>query len=865
MKQRNNIQPPRWPVYILRLFVNAAWLEEIEGDLLEVFNNNLSRYPAGKAKWLYIIETLGLVRPALMRELSIPNYRKQIPMFKNYLKIAFRNIVRHKAYSAINIAGLAIGMASSIIIMLWVYHERSYDTFHKNAGHLYRLTCSAGDFKAAVSPAGMVEGLQAAMPEIEAVTRISKQSATLLEAGNNKFEEKNVFFADSNFLQFFSFPLVQGNKQTALNSPGRAVITANTALKYFGTTDAVGKILRVNNRENFSVTGVLANLPSNSHLQFDMLFSMASISHTDADLRDKVWDKFNYYSYIQFKPVLTPQHTSQLLSRIQQLYVSHHTGNKIDFQLQPVIAIHLQPGLQIDLPGKGNSQYVNLFFVVALLVITVACINFMNLSTARASARAKEVGMRKVAGARRAQLVLQFLGESLIVSFVSLFTALAIVWLLMPLFNNLAEKHIEVDVSNPQLWFSLGAIAIITGIVSGSYPAFLLSAFNPIKVLKGKNIPGNNHSFFRNSLVVVQFSVAIILLAGTAVVYQQLNYLRTKNLGFDKSNLLYFTMTGDLWGKQAALKDELAKNPLTSQYAVVSDLPTAIISGTINVQWEGRDPNSQVVIPSMDVDENFSAIFKTEMLAGRSFSKAFKTDSFNYVINEKAMKLMGFNANNAVGKNLSFGGDKGIIIGVVKDFNFKSLQYSIEPLVLRFNRWGGNVVVRTQPGSTEACIKTLEKITKELNPAYPFNYSFLDKDLENHYKSEQQMGKIFNLFTVLAIFISCLGLYGLSAYMAEQRTREIGVRKVLGASLFGIVYLLSKNFTRLILVAILIAVPVAWIGINSWLSNFAYRAEISWPIFAIASFTALVIAWCTMSYESVKAGIANPAKSLRSQ
>jgi len=785
-------------------------------------------------------------------------------MLKNYFKIALRNILRHKAYSILNISGLAIGMACSILILLWVQNELSYDRFNANADQLYRLTCSAGDFKAAVSPAGMAPGLQAEMPEIKATVRLSKPTTNLFEVGTRKFEEKRGFFADSNFLQVFSFSLVKGNPRTALQQPDAILISEDMARKYFGDEDAMGKVIRKDNSDNCIVTGILANVPSNSHLQFDFILPLSSVVNKVDDLKNKVWDRFNFYSYLLLDKNSAAA-ASRLINRIQQIYKTHNSEEKIDFQLQPVTSIHLHSNLQIDVPGHGNIQYVNIFFIVALFILAVACINFMNLATARSARRAKEVGLRKVVGAGRSQLIMQFLGESLIISFLSLAIAIGIVYLLLPAFNTLAEKKLAIHLLNGKLLISLIGIALVTGIVAGSYPALFLSGFKPVKVLKGKIRLAGGNLLFRNGLVVTQFVVAIILLVGTAVVYKQLNFIKNKNLGFEKSNLLYIPMTGDIWGKQQALKTSLQQNPLTSSFSVISDLPTALVSGTINVLWEGKDPNSQVVIPSIDVDENFIDVFKMKMLSGRGFSKEYKGDTSNYVINETAMRLMGMTGNNAAGKTLSFGGTKGTIIGVVKDFNFKSLQYTIEPLVLRLNRWGGLVTVRTQPGNTEATIKALEKINHELNPSYPFTYSFLDKDLDNLYRGDQQMGRIFNLFAILAIFISCLGLYGLSAFMAEQRTKEIGVRKVLGASVFNIVYLLSGSFTKLIVVAMTIAIPVSWFAINSWLKGFAYRIDISWIIFLVACGTALLIAWLTVGYESIKAAVANPVKSLRTE
>lgn len=787
-------------------------------------------------------------------------------MLKNYFKIALRNLLRHKAYSILNISGLAIGMASSILILLWVQNETSYDRFNTNADQIYRLTASAGDFKAAVSPAGMAEGLQAEMPEIKATVRLSKPTTNLFEVGTRKFEEKRGFFADSNFLQVFSYKLVKGDPATALQRPDAMLITQEMALKYFGKEEAMGKIIRKDNSENCIVTGILENVPSNSHLQFDFILPMSSIANKNYDLKNKVWGNFNFYSYLLLNKASAPNGSGPgLIAHIQQIFKSHNKDVKIDFQLQPLTSIHLHSNLQIDLPGHGNSEYVNIFFIVALFILAVACINFMNLATARSARRAKEVGLRKVVGAARLQLILQFLGESLIISFLSLFIAIGIVYLSLPAFNALAQKKLEFNLFEDNLLLMLIGIALMTGIIAGSYPALFLSGFKPVKVLKGKIRLAGGNLLLRNGLVVTQFVVAIILLVGTAVVYRQLNFIKDKNLGFEKSNLLYVPMTGDIWGKRQAFMTALQQNPLTSSYSVISDLPTALVTGTIDVVWEGKDPKSQVVFPSIDVDENFIDVFKIKTLTGRTFSKEYKADTSNYVINETAMRLMGMSEKNAIGQPLSFDEKKGTIIGVVKDFNFKSLQYAIEPLVLRLRHWGGLVMVRTQPGSTQATIKALERINSELNPAYPFTYSFLDKDLENLYRGDQQMGRIFNLFAILAIFISCLGLYGLSAFMAEQRTREIGVRKVLGASVFNIVYLLSGNFTRLVVIATAIAIPVSWWAISNWLGSFAYRIDIGWTIFLVASCTALLIAWLTVSYESIKAAIANPVRSLRTE
>jgi putative ABC transport system permease protein len=787
-------------------------------------------------------------------------------MLKTYFKLAYRNINKDKAYSIINITGLAIGLASSILILLWVQNELSYDKFHKNADQLYRITFGIGDFKGAINPAGMPGGLKAEMPVIKNTARLSSITSVLLEAGDKKFEEKRVFYADPSFMDLFSYPLVQGDRATALTNVDGILITQDMATKYFGNQNPIGKLLRKDNSENVVVTGVLADIPANSSLQFDFIFPMASLTKTKNGLQNNTWDDFSFYSYVQLDKGFNASsaNLSRLEKQMDQIFHQHNPGMKAEFELQPLTKIHLAPERLGDLPGHGNAQYVNIFLIIAILIIVVACINFMNLATARSARRAKEIGLRKVAGAVRGQLILQFLSESVFISFLSLLLALAIVLLFLPTFNELAAKKLAINLSDSKFWISLLGIALLTGLISGSYPALFLSGFNPVKVLKGniKSMGGN--LLFRNTLVVVQFIVSIVLLVGTVVIYNQLKFIKDRDPGFEKANLLYMPITGDLWNHQQALKDELKQNSLTNDFTITSDLPTDLSNAT-GADWSGKDPRLQIAIPHIAVNEDFTHVFKMKLLTGRSFSGSFIADSNNYIVNEKMLSVMGLNATTAIGKTLTLQGVKGEIIGVVKNFNFKPVQQAIEPLVMSFNKSGGFVVIRTLPGKTSATMQVLSKISQQLNPAYPFKFDFVDQDLSNLYKGEQQMGNIFNLFALLGIFISSLGLYGLSAFMAEQRTKEIGIRKVLGASVLNLVYLLSSGITKLILIAIVIAIPLSWYAVNSWLSGFAYHINVSWLIFFSASISALGIAWLTFSYESVKAAIVNPIKSLRTE
>ena len=788
-------------------------------------------------------------------------------MFKNYLKIAWRNFIQHKWYSLLNLGGLAIGMACSILILLWVQNESSYDAFHTNSDDIYRLTAIANeDFKAAVSPAGMIEQIPDQVSEITSSLRLSAPFEALVEIDNQKFKEEPIFYADSNFLDMFTFPLIEGNATTALAKPDGILITEKTAKKFFGSANALGKTIKIDNRDIFTVTGVMADVPPNSHLQFNMIMPMAYLAKTDNDLINKVWDSFNFYGYFQFEEgaISSQGDVNIVTEKINQIYAKRQPEFVITFNLQALKDIHLKSNLQIDLPGHGNVLYVNIFFIAAFIILIVACINYMNLATARSARRAKEVGLRKVIGAGRRQLIFQFLGESLMISFISLVLAVGIVYLFLPAFNNLAQKELLFSLGDNNLWVSLLAIALITGLISGSYPALFLSGFKPIKVLKGRLKLSKYNLVFRNGLVITQFVVSVLLLIGTMVIYNQLNFIKNKNLGYDKSNLIYVPMEGEMWGKQEALRSALNQNPLTTNFSIVADLPANLITGDFDIHWDGKDPDSQVLFPSLVTDQNFLDVFQMKLANGRSFSKT-SSENNDYLINETAAGIMGYDAETAVGKSLTFRGDKGTIIGVVKDFNYKPLQYAIEPLLIQNKEFGSIAVIKAAPTTTESTIAALKDIYGRLNPAYPLTYNFVDGDLDAQYQGEQRMGTIFNVFALLAIFISCMGLYGLSAFMTEQRFKEIGIRKVLGASAVRLVNMLSKDFLKLVFIAFIIAIPIAWFGMNQWLQEFAFHIEIQWWVFLAAGFMVLFIALSTVSFQSIRASLVNPIKSLRTE
>jgi putative ABC transport system permease protein len=793
-------------------------------------------------------------------------------MLRNYFKIAFRNLTRHKLFSGLNIFGLATGMACSILIFLWVQDELSFDSFNPGADRIFRLTAKISDQEAAVVPPSLAYAIKTQIPTIKNATRISSEHR-MITIGAKKFDEKKIYYADSNFLQMFNYPLLSGNAATVLSSPGNVVITEAIAIKYFGNAnDAIGKTIYIDNDikgTNLSVAGVLKNIPANSHLQFNILLPM--------ELYDKInnpagaWNNFDVYVYFQLKDIVKP--TSTVLGNIEKqatdILRKNNTELQVSLSAQPLTDIHLHSHYIIDVEGQGNSQYVKIFFLVAIFILVIACINFMNLATAVSGQRAKEVGLRKTVGALRPQLIAQFIGESLLLSFISLMLALLIVYTMLPLFNQLANKSISINLLNIKTLLGFSGIAIITGLLSGSYPAFFLSSFNPVKALKGVKLLHGQKSFLRNGLVVLQFAISVILIISTLVIYNQLQYIQNRNIGFNKENLLYMKMpeVGDLKDNKDAMRATLAQYPDISLYTFTDELPTDLTRGGSQLTWRGMAPGTQIIAYRLRVDENFVKTFGMQMAAGRFFSKDFSSTDTGYVVNETALKAMGLNINNAIGKIISISSeDKEVpIIGVVKDFNFKPVQQPIEPLVMKTNFGGGYVVMRTTPANIQKVITSLQKSFHNVYGDYPFSYGFVNEDLSKLYITEQRMGSLFNIFSVLSVVISCLGLFGLATFATQRRIKEIGVRKVLGAGEAGIALLLSKDFIKLVAVSLIVAFPVAWWAMNKWLDNFAYRIHIAWWMFAAAGLGALFIALVTVSSQAIKAAMANPVKSLRAE
>ena len=777
-------------------------------------------------------------------------------MLKSYLKIALRNIKKHKGYSFINVAGLAIGMACCILILLWVQHEVSYDRFHKNADDVYRIYTDfhydrgVQQYRNIPQPVG--PEFQKTVPEINHVVRLLDGASTV-KHGADIFYEKEILYVDPSFFEVFTFPFVQGDAQTSFAEPHSILITESMAKKYFGDKDPIGEVLTMDQENQVKVTGIIKDVPDNSSIRFDFLIPYSYLDAIGYDT--KKWDSWNCQTYVLLNENATAQ---QVVQKIQGYPKTFHPDEEAYFRLQSLKHIRMY-----TLSGAmGSVKYVYILSAIALFILVIACINFMNLATARSTKRAREVGLRKVVGAKRAQIIRQFYGESLVMTIIALGFALALAEALLPFFNKVSGKNLDLDFSgNFAIYLALIGIALFTGIISGSYPAIYLSSFLPTRVLKSSFRSRSGSSTFRRILVVFQFSLSIMLIISTAIVYSQLKYIQNKDLGFDKENLVYISMDDKRIVRNFdAIKNEMLQNPSIMKITRTFQIPS-FNRFSSDATWEGKDPSQAINFNISIVDPDYLDTMKLELVEGKDFSWNLSTDTSNYILNEEAVNQMGI--DSPVGKWMNTW-EKGEIIGVVKNYHYMPFTYEIEPLILRYNpslyRYA---MVRISGVNVPQTIGFLEKLWGRFAPEYPFEYHFLNEDYDLIYQNERRMSEIFKYFTLLAIFISCLGLFGLASFMAEQRTKEIGIRKVLGATVSGITILLSKEFTKWVLTANVIAWPIAYFAMSKWLKGFAYRADISLLTFVLAGMLALFIAVLTVGYQAIRAAVADPMDALR--
>jgi len=788
-------------------------------------------------------------------------------MFKNYFKIALRNLFRHKGYSFINLSGLALGMACTLVILFWVQDELSYDRFHQNADAIYRVNVEwkENSAKWAKTPGLLAAAMQAEIPEVINAARLHKRPKLVMRYDEKAFYEEGKLRVDPALFEMFSFPFVKGNCE---NWTQGIVITESLARKYFGEEEPLGKVLNINNWYDVPVTGVIRDLPHNSYIQLDCVLQLEALKRFWPG--GFTWGNFSHETFVQLHTGADPASvgakiTNLLFKNFPQIspYV-----NKL--YLQPLTEVYLTAEIGGGQFVNGDRKYVYIFSIIAFVVLLIACINFMNLSTARSLNRAKEVGLRKVIGSSRVQLLKQFLGESILLAIVAAVLAIILVEMLLPAFNQLAGKMLKLDYGEVKLLLGLALITLVTGIVAGSYPAIYLSSFKPIAVLKGGQFEsGNRRAGVRHLLVVTQFALAIMLIIGTIVIHRQLHFMTHTKLGFDKDNVVYVPAKANFGAQYEAVKQELLKFPEIGSVAANSILPTNTLNTSL-IFWEGKPPNREYPVETNAVDYDYFTLLNMEFVAGRIFSPQHAADAASaFVLNEEAAKMM--EMESPIGKEIRVGQKQGTVIGVVRNAHFKSLRQKIEPqifhLLADYNSelvdLFGIVMIKIRGNGIPTALASIEAVWKGVNPNHPFEYHFLDETYDTLYTQEKRTSTLFNYFTVLAISISCLGLFGLAAFVAENRTKEIGIRKVLGASVSGIVTLLSKDFVKLVLLGNVIAWPIAYYMMKNWLQDFAYRINIGWWVFALAGGVALLIALLTVSIQAIKAALANPVEALR--
>lgn len=803
-------------------------------------------------------------------------------MIRNYLKTAIRIMMRQKAYAAINVTGLSVGIAATLIIIVYIADELGYDKMHKDAERIYRVSTSGklqgNEFKGATSPAPVAEAMQKEIPEVQETVRFGLWRTMPIAYGDKAFTEKRMLLADSNFFKFFSFEVVKGNVDDFLKGTNKLVITESVAKRYFGNEDPIGKMmLRGAEKTAGEVVGVVKDSPANSHIAFDIILSGQSWDYMKNNTQ---WTSNNIYTYFKVHPgadiaavkeklnTLVEKNAGAELEKYLGLSFKEFraAGNEYGLVFTPLLDIHLRSSISEEITPNGNIQYLYIFAVIAAFIILIACINFMNLSTARSANRAKEVGVRKTIGAVRERLVFQFLSESLIYSIISTIIALALIAVSLDAFNVMSGKQLDFSLfSNPLVIGGLIAFTVAIGLIAGSYPAFYLTAFKPTEVLKGKVRAGFRNSALRNVLVVCQFIISIALIFGSLVVYRQLGYMQEKNLGFEKENVVSLLHTFALDKNATAFKNELATNPAFKGSSFANQLPP-------NLGWNSafRKGGSEqdFLLYIYRVDHDHLETMGYQMAEGRFFSKDFRSDTAAIILNETAYKAMGFtNLNEAEVITYQNESPRPLkVIGVLKDFNFQSLRDDIKPMAILLGPEPDyEMAVRLAPGNVQEQIKTLESIYKKYASGSPFEYSFVDQNFDSLFRAEQRMSQIILIFTVLAIGIACLGLFGLAAFTAEQRAKELSIRKVMGASVSQLAVLMSKDFTVLVMIAFAMATPLAWYFAENWLEGFANRINIDYTVVVISGITSLIIALLTISYQSIRAARENPVTAMRSE
>ncbi|MGB2907436.1 MAG: ABC transporter permease [Candidatus Aminicenantaceae bacterium] len=842
MMRHRNTRPPRLLSRLSETIAHSDEKKTICGDAEEMFSDMVEEKGRARALIWYAGQLLSIYPLLLLYSIYW-----SLSMGKNYLKLTLRNFRRHKGYSFINVAGLAMGIACCILILLWVQDELSFDRFHENAENLYAPTFSNGS---TVTPTALSDYLKTEYPEVTHASRFRDIGSNLLKYDDTEINERHGIMVDPDFLEMFTLSFLRGDPETALNAPESILISEGLARRFFSRKDPIGSTLTFNARSKLRVTGVFQDYPLNSHFRCAYILPLQIPAPT--------WQTNNIRTYVRLQAGTSAQSVD---AKISDVVEKHRPQDQRALSLQPITRLHLNPFSH----RGGPIVYVFLFSAMALFILLIACINFINLTTAKASSRAKEVGIRKTVGAYRTHLIRQFFSESLVLTFIALVISLGLVYLFLPLFNSLTGKSFTWEfLFHQSVVLGILGIILLTVGAAGSYPALFLSRFQPVKALRGRQMTGMKGVLFRRILVVLQFSLSALLILGTLMVFKQVHFLQARDVGFDRDNIVYFGIGTRFRSNSDTIRTELLSNPDIVSMTLTDIAPYRWMSnaGIGDVHWEGKtDQRVKMVMTS--VDYAYVETLGLEMTQGRFFSKDFPTDATDaYVVNQAAVAAM--EIKDPVGKELKVWDRRGLIVGVVEDYHFESLHNPIIPMAMRIDpNWYNQACIRISHLRVPETLSFLESTWKNIYPEYPFAYSFLDDTIQNQYRSEERVGKIVTVFTVLAVLISCLGIFGLSSYTAEQRTKEIGIRKVLGASVSSVIGQISREFIVLILVANILAWPLAYYLMSRWLQEFAYRTSIGWWTFLVTGATVLLVSLLTVSWQIIRAATANPVDSLR--
>jgi putative ABC transport system permease protein len=853
-------RPPIFLVWLLLRILPGYVDNTAVGDFEEEYSHIATDRGRTFANFWFSLNIIKSIPPFIADAI-----RFRLVMLKNYATITWRNMNRHKTYSFINIAGLAVGLACCLLIALWILDERSYDRFHENRDRLYRVVVnqpSSGEMRKIVAtPPPLGPALKNDFPEIVETTRLSYWGSVPLRAGDKSFNESHMIVVEPSFFSLFTFPFIEGEGAASLSMPNSALISGKRAESLFGDEDPIGKVIKIDNRFDYVVRGVFRDIPPNTHIgQFDLVLPWSHLDHMEWYDSDS-WSAYSYRTYALLGEKASFQDVNQKIAKLIQ---RHSSGSKHEILLEPVSDIHLHSHYRLS-SGLRGIVYVYIFSFIALFVLLIACVNFMNLTTARFYNRAREIGMRKTLGALRKHLIVQFFGESLFLTLYALGLALALVRLVLPEFNKFTGKQLAFhSIYSWPAVMGLVGITVLTGLVAGSYPALYLSSFRPVQALSKAVHTGKRQSAFRRALVVLQFSLSVILIIGTLVVYAQLDYIRSRKIGWEREHLISIPLSGEMNKSFDILKAELLKHPRVLGVTAAYSEPTNFESSSSGVSWEGKNKEETVHVTLNLVDYDFLDTLNIELAEGRSFSKEYSTDATQaFLINETLAKMM--ETKSPVGAKFSFIGREGQIIGVMKDFHFHSLRTSIGPLAMALGSddYWRYALARIHQDNVSSTLEDIKAQWTKLFPFSPFAFRFMEEGYERQYGSEERMGKLINVFAGLAVFVACLGLLGLTSFAVEQRRKEIGIRKVLGASARNVLWILGREFVLWVLVANVFAWPIAYFAMSGWLRNFAYRIGVGLEIFVFSSLLTLAIALATVFFQSFRAATSNPTDSLR--